>query len=119
REKGRIAAIKGNLRNMAAQMELSYSDNGDYSGINTAGPNQYRPDTNCIGPIANMAQSIDGGGAIARCLSTSVSGWQDLSKRWGATGLIYSATAPVKAWSASQQGVVTWDAQGVNSSGAF
>ena len=119
RDKAKVTAIKGNLRNMVPQMELSYSDNSNYSGINTAGNPPYRPSTVCIGPIAGMALSITNGGARARCLSTNVSAWSDLSLRWGASGLIYTTTAPVRAWSASPTGVVTWDAQGVNSSGSF
>ena len=119
RDKGKTAAIKSNLKNMGAQMEIAYSDNGNYGGINTAGNPPYRPSTVCIGPIANMAQSIINSGAKARCLSTNVSGWSDVNQRWGASGLIYSTTAPVKAWSSSPAGAVTWDAQGVNSSGTF
>ena len=119
RDKGKGAAIKSNLKNMGPQMELAYSDNGSYGGINAAGNPPYRPSTVCIGPIANMAQSIISSGAKARCLSTNVSGWSDVNQRWGASGLIYSSSAPVRAWSASNMGAVTWDAQGVNSAGAF
>ena len=119
RDKGKGAAIKSNLKNMGPQMELAYSDNGNYGGINAAGNPPYRPNTVCIGPIANMAQSIINSGAKARCLSTNVAGWSDLNQRWGASGLIYSSSTPVRAWSSSNMGAVTWDAQGVNSSGAF
>ena len=109
RDKAKVSMIKGNLRNMVPQMELSYSDNNNYGGINAAGNPPYRPSTVCTGPIAGMAASITSGGAKARCLSTNVSGWQDVNKRWGASGLIYTTTAPVKAWSVSPTGVVTWD----------
>ncbi len=119
RDKGKVAAIKSNLKNMGLQMELAYSENGSYGGINTAGTSTSFPITVCIGPIANMAQSIISSGAKARCLSTNVSGWSDVNQRWGASGLIYSSSAPVRAWSASNMGVVTWDAQGVNSTGEF
>jgi len=119
RNKGKLAAIKGNLQNMITQMELSYSDNGNYGGINGAGTPPYRPSTICLGPIAGMARATSNGGAKARCLSTNFSGWSDVNKRWGATALQYTTTAPVKAWSASPSGVIAWDAQGVNSSGAF
>jgi len=118
RDKGKVAAIKSNLKNMGLQMELAYSENGSYGGIN-AGTSEYLPSTVCIGPIANMAQSIISSGAKARCLSTNVSGWSDVNQRWGASGLIYSSSAPVRAWSASNMGVVTWDARGVNLTGAF
>ena len=119
RDKGKVAAIKSNLKNMGPQMELAYSDNGSYGGINPSGTSEFLPSTVCIGPIANMAQSIISSGANARCLSTNFVGWSDVNQRWGASGLIYSSSAPVRAWSASNMGVVTWDAQGVNSTGAF
>ena len=119
RDKGKVAAIKSNLKNMGPQMELAYSDNESYGGINAPGTPPFRPSTVCIGPIANMATAIINSGAKARCLSTNVSSWLDVNQRWGASGLIYSSSAPVRAWSASNMGVVTWDAQGVDSTGAF
>ncbi len=119
RQKGQIAAIKSNLKNMVSQMELAYSDNGNYGGINAAGNPPYRPSTVCIGPIANMATAITNGGAKSRCLSTNVSGWSDVNQRWGVSGLMPTTSSPVKAWSVSNLGLVTWDSQGVNSSGAF
>lgn len=39
-------------------------------------------------------------------------------QRFGATALIYDANE-LKAWSVDENGVVKWDKQGVNSSGAF
>ena len=113
RDKGKAAAIKSNLKNMGLQMELAYSDNGSYAGISAAGNQTAQPtlpSTVCIGPIANMAQSIISSGAKARCLSTNFALWLEVNQRWGASGLIYSSSAPVKAWSASNMGVVTWDA---------
>lgn len=118
RQKGQIAAIKSNLRNMADQMELSYSDNGNYSGINPDNGSSHYPDTTCQSPIAGMAQAITNSGAKTRCLSYNYG--SDVYQRWGATGLIYSGTTPpVQAWSATPAGVVTWDAQGVSTSGSF
>ncbi len=119
RQKGQIAAIKSNLRNMSDQMEISYDTNGNYGGISGTGANANFPDTTCQGPIAGMAQSIINTGAKARCLSMNVSGWGESNQRWGATGLIYSASPPVQAWSATPAGVVTWNAKGVNTDGTF
>jgi prepilin-type N-terminal cleavage/methylation domain-containing protein len=116
REKGKIAAIKSNLRNMVSQMELSYSDVGNYSAISTGGTDM-RPNTFCIGPVANMATAIKNGGAKSRCLSTNQAGWSDLAQRWGASALIPTTSSPVKAWSVSNLGAVTWDAKGVNAAG--
>jgi prepilin-type N-terminal cleavage/methylation domain-containing protein len=118
REKGKIAAIKSNLRNMVPQMELSYSDVGNYSAISTGGTN-IRPNTFCIGPVTNMSIAITNGGAKSRCLSTNQAGWSDLAQRWGASALIPTSTSPIKAWSVSNLGAVTWDAKGVDSSGTF
>jgi prepilin-type N-terminal cleavage/methylation domain-containing protein len=118
REKGKIAAIKSNLRNMVPQMELSYSDVGNYSAISTGGTN-YRPNTICIGPVADMSTAIINSGAKSRCLSTNQAGWSDLAQRWGASALIPTTSSPVKAWSVSNLGAVTWDAKGVNTAGAF
>jgi prepilin-type N-terminal cleavage/methylation domain-containing protein len=114
RDKGKASAIKSNLRNMIPQMELSYADVSNYSGINSSNSN-----TTCTGPIANMVQSITNAGATVRCLSFVSSTYLDVYLRFGVTSIIYDVNPPVKAWSTSPQGVVTWDAQGVNSSGAF
>ena len=118
RDNGRAVAIKSNLKDMGPQMELAYSNASGYSTINTGGTAN-RPNTVCIGPVADIATAIINSGAKVRCLSVNYSGWGDLAQRWGASGLIYTTVAPVKAWSASNSGAVTWDAQGVNSAGSF
>lgn len=92
-------------------MELSYSDNGNYSGINPS-----NTDTNCQGPIAKMAQAITNSGATARCLSYTNSGLSDVFQRWGASGIKGTST-PIQAWSSDPMGAVTWMPQGVNTSG--
>jgi prepilin-type N-terminal cleavage/methylation domain-containing protein len=113
RQKGQIAAIKSNLKNMIAQAELSYSDNGSYSGINTS-----NTDTTCIGDLASMAQSMINQGATVKCLSYNNSSNSDVNLRWGASSLMDIFT-PIKAYSVSSTGVTTWDVKGVNSTGAF
>jgi len=112
RSKAKDTAIKSNLNNMGPQMELSYSDNGNYFGINSSNEN-----TTCIGPIAKMAEAIVRNGATVRCFSFYNPLAGDLYQRWAASSIIYDSTLPIKAWSSSPGGIVTWDAKGVNSSG--
>ena len=104
REKGKIAAIKSNLKNMIPEAEIAYDTAGDYS-------------TACAG-VAKMLTAIDSTGAKSSCYSYNVAGFSDVHLRWGASGIIGTST-PIKAWSSSPVGVVTWDVQGVNSSGVF
>ena len=111
RQKGQAAAIKSGLRNMVDQAEISYSDNGSYAGFSV----NNNTDTTCAGGLANIAKGFTN----VKCLSYYSAGLQDYNTRWGATGIIYSATAPVQAWSATSAGVVTWDAKGVNTDGTF
>ncbi len=105
RTKGKGAAIKSNLKNMIGQAELAYDIPGNYSAA--------------CASVAPMLSAINSAGATSSCFSFNSSGFADIYLRWGASGTIYSSTAPVKAWSSSPRGAVTWDAQGVNSSGAF
>ena len=107
RDKGKAAAIKSNLKNMISQAELAYDTPGNYSTVCTDSK------------ITSMLTAITNAGATTSCLSYNNSGLSDVYLRFGATGIIYSATPPVKAWSVSNIGAVTWDAQGVNSAGAF
>ena len=118
RAKGTAAAIKSNLRNMVVEMELSYSDNGNYSGIINPITNTTYPDTTCIGGVVKMAQAIINSGATVRCLSYYFPSAFDVYLRWGASAL-KGKSAPIQAWSSSNTGVVTWDEKGVNSSGVF
>lgn len=90
---------------MIPEAELAYDAVGNYS-------------TACAA-TAKMRTAIDNTGAKSSCYSFSYAPTLDLNTRWGATGIKYSSTLPLQAWSASNMGVVTWDAQGVNTSGAF
>ncbi len=111
RQKGQIAAIKSSLRNMVDQAEISYNDNGSYTGFSVNNDT----DTTCAGGLAAIAAGITN----VRCLSYYNSTNADYNTRWGATGIIYSNTAPVKAYSGSSSGIVAWDTQGVNTAGSF
>ena len=119
RKKASTVAVKANLKNMGPQMEIAYSDNGNYASINTGGNLPHRPNTICIGPISNMVQAIKDRGAIVRCHSTNISSWADLGQRWAVTALLSGTNTPLEAYSASPTGVVKWDTQGVNTAGAF
>jgi prepilin-type N-terminal cleavage/methylation domain-containing protein len=113
REKGKIAAIKSSLRNMSSQAEILYTDNSNYSGINSS-----NSDTTCTGSLADIAQGMISQGATVRCLSYNNSSLSDVFRRWGISSIIYDITN-LKAYSADDQGVVTWDIKGVTSTGTF
>lgn len=104
RSKGTAAAIKSNLKNAMPQAELSYNDTGNYSNACTS--------------IAPMLTGITDNGVTPSCLSYNNPGFSDVYLRWGASGLKNLST-PLQAWSANPTGAVTWDIQGVNSSGVF
>jgi prepilin-type N-terminal cleavage/methylation domain-containing protein len=119
RQKARVVSIKSNLKNMGPQMEIAYSDSGNYGSINTGGSLPYQPNTNCIGPISNMVTSIKNTGAIVRCLSYNYPTWGDTAQRWAVTTLLSGTNTPLEVYSATQTGVVKWDTQGVNTTGVF
>lgn len=104
RSKGTSTTIKSNFKNAMTEAEMSYDTAGNYS-------------TACAA-IAKMLSAITSAGATTSCLSLNNTYQSDVYLRWGASG-IKGLTTPIQAWSASNVGVVTWDAQGVNSSGAF
>lgn len=87
RNKGKIAAIKSNLKNMIPQAELVYTSN--YSGI-------------CTGSLAGILTAIDNGGGKSGCYVHSY----DYS-RWGASAKLNSD--PTKNYTVDQNGVSTWD----------
>jgi prepilin-type N-terminal cleavage/methylation domain-containing protein len=106
REKGKISMIKSTLKNMQSQAELTYNDTGSYVSL-------YNTSTyDCIGPLSKMAESLTNQGVTVKCHSI------DTVERFGATAIIYD-TNVFKAWSTDQNGVVTWDQKGVNSTGAY
>ena len=104
---------------MGAQMELSYLDNNNYSGINPDNGEVLYPNTTCQGQISNMVSSIVNQGAIVRCLSLNRADTSDIYQRWGVTALLSGTNTPFEAYSASETGVVKWDTQGVNTTGTF
>ena len=109
REKGKIAFVKSTLKNMQSQAELTYTETGSYVSL-------FDGSYNCIGSLANMAQSLTDKGFTVKCFSRNVTG--DSYLRFGATAILYD-TNSFKAYSTDQNGVVTWDQKGVNSSGAY
>jgi prepilin-type N-terminal cleavage/methylation domain-containing protein len=111
REKGKIGAIKSTLKNMQSQAEITYTDTGSYAST-------YDGSYNCIGPLANMAQSLIDKGVTVKCYSRNDPSRSDVYLRFGATAIIYDAN-DFKAWSTDQNGVVAWDQKGVNASGAY
>ena len=112
REKGKIAAIKSTLKNMQSQAEITYLDTGSYASL-------YNSSTyDCIGSLTNMASSLTEKGVTVKCYSRNSPTQNDVYQRFGATAIIYD-TNEFKAWSTDQNGVVAWDQQGVNTTGAY
>ncbi len=91
RQKGQIAAIKSNLKNMIPQAQLAYDTPGNYS-------------TACAS-IDSMKISINNNGGTAACFSYSTG--IDTNTRWGVSAKLNSDNT--KNWSVDSLGVVTWD----------
>jgi len=112
REKGKVTFVKSTLKNMQSQAEITYTDTGSYASL-------YNSSTyDCIGPLANMASSLTDKGVTVKCYSRNDSSRNDVYLRFGATAIIYDAN-DFKAWSTDQNGVVTWDQKGVNTTGDY
>lgn len=77
REKSKISQIKLNLKNMIAEAEIVFSDDGSYSSIctNTTGA--------CAGKITKFCESITKIGASVSCFAYSPAGLNYNS--WGVT----------------------------------
>ena len=105
RSKGTAATVESDLGDIVTQAELSNSNAGDYSTV-------------CADSAGILSSIARIPGTTTSCYSYSNAGNSDVYLRWGASAIIYSAS-PLRAWSSSQAGPATWDAQGVNSSGAF
>jgi prepilin-type N-terminal cleavage/methylation domain-containing protein len=105
RAKARAAAIAGNLRNMIPAAEMALDATGNYSTASTS--------------VVKILTAISGASVKTYFFSWNNPGYSDVYLRYGASAIDYNATPPVKAWSVSQAGQVTWDAKGVNSSGVF
>ena len=116
REKGKIASIKSTLKQLYNQAAINQVTNGSFTGSNTSSS-----DLTCTGPDNNLgkiAQPLIDQGIAVKCFSNSIINFSDEYQRFGATALIYD-TGELKAWSVDENGVVKWDTQGVNSTGAF
>ncbi len=92
RGKGNVAAIKSNLRNMIAQVEMSYDTPGNYSAA--------------CASVAGMLSSIGTEGATGTCYSYT-DGATDINTRWGVSAKMNQAT--FQAYSVDSNGVITWD----------
>lgn len=104
RAKGTAAAIKSNLKNAISEAEMAYDTAGNYSTACTV--------------IAKMLTAVTnaGGTTSTSCLSFNNPSRSDVYLRWGASAIKGTST-PIQAWSSSGMGAVTWDVQGVNTSG--
>lgn len=110
REKGKVAFVKSTLKNMQSQAEITYNETGSYASL-------YDVSTyDCTGSLSTMAQSLTDKGFTVKCFSRNITG--DSYLRFGATAILYDTNA-FKAWSTDQNGVVTWDQKGVDSTGAY
>jgi prepilin-type N-terminal cleavage/methylation domain-containing protein len=96
RQKGQVAAIKSNLKNMIAQAELTYEATGNYS-------------TTCAS-LTNMITAISNAGGTAICYSHNIS--YDVNTRWAVSARLNSDST--KNWSVDGMGVVEWDAADVS-----
>lgn len=86
RQKGQIASVKSNLKNMIAQAELSYDTPGNYS-------------TACVG-VQKMIDAIANIGGTASCYTYD-------NTRWGVSAKLNSDVT--KNYSVDSNGVVEWD----------
>ncbi len=121
REKSKIASIKSTLKQLYNQAAINQAEYGSFANSNTS-----YSDLTCTGPggnLAKIAQPLIDQGIIVKCFSFYGSPYGgnytgDDYNRFAATALIYD-TGELKAWSVDENGVVKWDTQGVNSTGAF
>ncbi|NCU28377.1 MAG: prepilin-type N-terminal cleavage/methylation domain-containing protein [Candidatus Moranbacteria bacterium] len=134
REKGKIATIKSTLKQLYNQAALNQLEKGSFAGSNTSYNNLtctgLKEDGTqgdaTTGNLAKIAKPLIDQGIVVKCFSfygtdrgTSPDVYDgDDYLRFAATALIYD-TGELKAWSVDENGVVKWDTQGVNSSGAF
>jgi hypothetical protein len=65
-----------------------------------------------------MAENLADQGITVKCYSRNNLPQEDVYLRFGSTAIIYDISN-FKAWSVDQNGVVTWDQRGVNSSGNY
>lgn len=105
RERAREASIRSTLKNMSAEVELLYENSGNYAFVQ----NCHASSTHML---AKFVTALTEQGTTVRCSSLTVG--DDATTRWGVTASILGAT-DLTAWSASSEGVVTWDSGDSNS----
>ena len=111
REKSNVALIKSTLKQLYAQAQINFTENGSFVNSNPSYSN-----LTCTGPgnnLAKIVQPLIDKGIIVKCFSfwgTGSGGVYvgDDYLRFGATALIYN-TGELKAWSVDENGVVKWD----------
>ena len=118
REKSNVALIKSTLKQLYAQAQINFTENGSFTGSNTSYSN-----LTCTGPgnnLGKIVQPLIDKGIIVKCFSF----WGgehggpytgDDYLRFGATALIYD-TSELKAWSVDENGVVKWDTSDLTAS---
>lgn len=110
REKSKASFVKSSLKSLYNEAEIFYTQNGTYAGL-------YNTTTHdCMGDLSDIAESMTLQGVTVKCYSRNDSSNGDIYLRFGATAIIYDLNA-FKAWSVDQNGVVTWEQKGVDSSG--
>lgn len=103
REKGKVATIKSTLKQLYNQAALNQLESGSFTGSSDG-------NLNCTGPnnnLAKIAQPLIDQGVFVKCYSYGNTSFNDVSKRFGATALIYD-TNELKAWSVDENGVAKW-----------
>lgn len=104
RTKSKGAAVMQDLKSMVAQAELASFTTNNYAGACAA--------------LGDTITNISTDEVEVSCTTINNPTNQDVHRRWAATALI-GMTIPIQAYSVSTDGVVSWDIQGVNSSGSF
>ena len=115
REKSNVALIKSTLKQLYAQAQINFTENGSFINSNPS-----NTDLTCTGPgnnLGKIVQPLIDKGIIVKCFSYNYPSYGDVYLRFGATALIYD-TSELKAWSVDENGVVKWDTKGVNTNGS-
>lgn len=103
RERGREGSIKATLKGMAAEIELMAETQPNYSFVNDCATND----------LKRFVDAITDRGATVNCQSVSIPAANDLYSRWGVSAAIVGESS-LRAWSASPEGVVTWETADAN-----
>ncbi len=113
REKSNVALIKSTLKQLYAQAQINFTENGSFVNSNPS-----NTDLTCTGPgnnLAKIVQPLIDKGIIVKCFSYYNSSFGDLNRRFGATALMYD-TSELKAWSVDENGVVKLDTSDLTAS---